>query len=58
MCQDDRVGGLTTNDAAPWMVGKLSRADCESQMLKNARDRDFVIRSSPHLVRALRLNLH
>jgi len=45
------VGGLTADDVAPWVVGKLSRADCERHMLKNGRDADFVIRSSPHLVR-------
>ena len=33
------------------MVGKLSRADCERHMLTTGKDRDFVIRSSPHLVR-------
>ena len=49
--QDGRVGGLTTSVAAPWMAGKLTRAACERIMLKNGKERDFVIRSSPHLVR-------
>ena len=43
--QDDRNGSLTKNDEAPWMVGALSRQDCERLMLRSGREKDFVIRS-------------
>jgi len=51
--QDGRIGGFTRNIAAPWMVGELSRLDCERLMLKNGKEKDFVVRSSPHLVRTI-----
>jgi len=49
--QEGRIGGLTTNDSAPWMVGRLSRKDCERLMLRKGREKDFLIRSRSPPVR-------